>query len=396
MYNKRPIAENIYYVGVNDRKNELFEDYLPIPQGITYNSYVIIDEKVAIVDTVDISFAKTFFDKIDALLDGRAVDYLIVNHAEPDHSGAVSLLRHKYPDIQIVVNDKTVDMLKGYFGIDTNIRVVKEGETLNLGKRNLQFYMMPMVHWPEVMATYAVEDKILFSSDAFGSFGCCDGDYLDENIDTDRYWSEMRRYYACIVGKYGASVQKALKKLSGLPIDIICPSHGPVWKDKVQEVIGLVDDWSCYRPTTAGLVIAYGSMYGNTQQMAEAVAEGAIAGGLKNVVIHNVSKTDTSYILSDIFQYSGIVIGSPTYTGQLHPLVEKLVLAIEHRDIKNRFYSCFGSFTWAGTAAKKLEDVAQKMKWQFVGSKVENKHAVSKEKYQKCFELGMQMAEQIL
>jgi flavorubredoxin len=251
--------------------------------------------------------------------------------------------------------------------------------------------MAPMVHWVEVMIAYENKDKILFSADAFGTFGTNDGDYLDENLNTDKYWNEMRRYYACIVGKYGVPVQNALKKLSVLPIHTICPTHGPVWKKEIARVVSLYDKWSRYE-AKQGLVIAYGSMYGHTQLMAEAIAEGAAAGGLQNVVIHNVSKSDTSFILADIFKYNGLVIGSPTYTGELYPLVEKLVAAIEHRGIKDRIYSCFGSFTWAGTAAKKLTALAETMNWQLVGTPVENKQNVSSEKYQQCFELGLAMA----
>ena len=395
MYNKRPIAENIFYVGVNDRQKPLFENYLPLPEGVAYNSYLIVDEKVAIIDTVDISYSEVYFAKIDAILKDRPVDYLIVNHVEPDHAGCIGLLRQKYPNMQIVGNAKTFDMLNGYFCINTQLYEVKEGDVLSLGHRSLTFYMMPMVHWVEVMVAYESRDKILFSADAFGTFGTNEGDYLDENLNTDKYWDEMRRYYACIVGKYGVPVQNALKKLSSLPIRLICSTHGPVWKKEIEKVVGLYDKWSRYEAET-GLVIVYGSMYGHTQLMAEAVAEGAVAGGVKNVVVHNVSKTDTSFILADIFKYNGLVIGSPTYTGELYPLVEKLVSAIEHRGIKERIYSCFGSFTWAGAAAKKLTALTEKMNWQLVGTPVENKQSVSPEKYQQCFELGLEMAKKIM
>ena len=395
MYNSRTIAENIYYVGVNDRQKELFENYLPLPHGVAYNSYLIADEKVALIDTVDVNFAHTLFSKIDAILNGRQIDYLIVNHMEPDHAGSIDLLRSKYPNVQIVANAKTMDMLKGYFNITSNIREVKEGDCLELGKRTLTFFMMPMVHWPEVMVAYENADKILFSADAFGTFGTNDGDYLDENLNTDKYWDEMRRYYACIVGKYGVPVQNALKKLSALPISLICATHGPVWKKEIAKVVGLYDRWSRYEAET-GLVIAYASMYGHTQLMAEAVAEGAIAGGVKNVVIHNVSKTDSSFILADIFKYNGLVIGSPTYMGEVYPLIEKLVTAIEHRGIKNRLYSCFGSYTWAGAAAKKLTALAENMNWELVGNPVENKQNVSAEKYAACFALGLEMARKLM
>ena len=395
MYHRRPIAENIYYVGVNDRQKVYFENYLPLPKGIAYNSYLIADEKVALIDTVDISFADTYFAKIDAILNERLVDYLIVNHVEPDHAGCIGLLKQKYPNIQIVGNAKTFDMLYGYFGVRTQLLQVKEGDTLSLGRRTLTFFTAPMVHWPEVMVTYENADKILFSADAFGTFGCNDGDYLDSCINTDKYWDEMRRYYACIVGKYGVPVQNALKKLASLDIKTVCSAHGAVWQRELSKVIGLYDKWSRYEAEEEGVVIAYGSMYGNTQQLTEAVAEGLVAGGIKNVVVHNVSKSDTSFILSDIFKYKALIVGSPTYMGEVYPLIEKLLSAIQQRGIKNRLYSCYGSFTWAGAAVKQLTSFAQTMNWELVGAPVENKHAVVTEKYQAAFGLGQAMAEKL-
>ena len=396
MYNQKPIAEDIFYVGVNDRQKSLFENYLPLPEGIAYNSYLIVDEKVALIDTVDISFADIYFAKIDVILKDRTVDYLIVNHVEPDHAGCIGLLKQKYPNIEIVGNAKTFDMLYGYFGINTQLCEVKEGDTLSLGKRTLTFYTAPMVHWPEVMVTYESKDKILFSADAFGTFGANDGDYLDTCINTNKYWNEMRRYYACIVGKFGVPVQNALKKLATLDIKTICSAHGAVWQQELSKVIGLYDKWSRYEAEEEGVVIAYGSMYGHTQQLTEAVAEGIVAGGVKNVIIHNVSKTDTSFILSDIFKYQALIIGSPTYMGNVYPLIEKLLSAIQHRGIKKRLYSCYGSFTWAGTAVKQLTSFAQTMNWELVGTPVENKHAVSIEKYQAAFGLGQAMAERLI
>ena len=395
MYNKRPVFENIFYVGVNDRQKEFFENYLPLPGGVAYNSYLIVDEKIALIDTVDISFVDVYFAKIDTILNGRDIDYVIVNHVEPDHAGAIGRLIQKYPKIRIVGNAKTFDMLRGYFGINMQLHEVREGDTLSLGKRTLRFFLAPMVHWPEVMVTYENDDKILFSADAFGTFGTNDGDYLDANLNTDKYWDEMRRYYACIVGKYGGPTQKALKKLSALDIKTVCPAHGPVWQKELTKAISLYDKWSRYEAEEDGVVIAYGSMYGNTQQLTEAVAEGVVAGGIGNVVVHNVSKTDTSFILSDVFKYKSLIIGSPTYMGGLYPLIEKLLSAIEHRGIKNRLFSCYGSYTWAGTAVKQLTAFAQNMNWEIIGNPVENKQAVFAAKYQAAFELGQAMAKKL-
>jgi flavorubredoxin len=395
MYNKRPIAENIFYVGVNDRQKDLFENYLPLPKGVAYNSYLIVDEKVALIDTVDVSFVDAYFAKIEAILKGKTIDYLIINHAEPDHAGSVGRLKQKYPNIRIVGNTKTFDMLNGYFGINTQLLEVKEGDTLSLGKRTLSFFMAPMVHWPEVMVAYENQDKILFSADAFGTFGTNDGDYLDVNLNTNQYWDEMRRYYACIIGKFGVPTQNALKKLATLDIKTICPTHGPVWQKELSKVIGLYDKWSRCEAEEDGVVIAYGSMYGHTQQLTEAVAEGVVVGGIKNVVVHNASKTDTSFILADIFKYKSLIIGSPTYMMGVYPPIEKLLAAIEHRGIKNRLYSCYGSFTWAGAAVKQLTSFAQTMNWELIGNPVENKQAVFAEKYQAAFELGQAMAEKL-
>ena len=394
MYNKKTIAENIFHVGVNDRQKSLFENYLPLPTGVAYNSYLIVDEKVALIDTVDISFAEVYFAKINAILKDRAVDYLIVNHMEPDHAGAIGLLKQKYPNMNIVGNAKTFDMLKGYFDIDTQLYPVKEGESLRLGARSLTFYMAPMVHWPEVMVAFENKDNILFSADAFGTFGTNDGDYLDSNINTDKYWDEMRRYYACIVGKYGMPTQNALKKIANLPIKTICSTHGPVWRQSLSKVVELYDKWSRYE-SEEGVVIAFGSMYGNTQQLTEAVAEGVVSGGIKDVVIYNVSKTDTSFILSDIFKYKGLIIGCPTYMGGVYPLTEKLLTAIACRGIKDRLYACYGSFTWAGAAVKQLTTFAQAMNWELIGTPIENKQSVSAETYQSGFDLGRQMANKL-
>ena len=393
-YLNKPVADNIYYVGVNDRQKQLFENYLPLPNGVSYNSYLIVDEKVALVDTVDVAFADLFFRQVDEVLNGRPIDYLIVDHMEPDHAGSIGLLVNRYPDIQIVGNKKTFDFLKGYFQLDCPLVEVAEGGELNLGQTKLNFYMAPMVHWPEVMVTYDPDRQLLFSADAFGTFGALNGSFRDDKLDLTSFWDDMRRYYACIVGKYGMQVQGALKKLGGLPIKTICPTHGPVWQAQVAKVVGLYDQWSKYE-TEQGCVIAYGSMYGNTQQLAEAVAQGLVDGGVRNVVMHNVSKSDASYILADIFKYKGLIIGSPTYMNGLYPLIDSLLHKIEERGIKNHVYGCFGSHTWAGTACKRLTEFAETMKWPLVGTPVDNKQGADADTLQLCYDLGKEMAAQI-
>lgn len=388
------ILDGIHYVGVNDRTKHLFENQWPLPYGVAYNSYLIVDEKVALVDTVDISYCDVFFEKIDAILGGKKVDYLIVNHMEPDHSGSIRVLRQKYPDVKIVGNAKTFTMIKGYFGIEDGLVEVKDGDTLSLGSTLLSFYLTPMVHWPETMVTYDAKRKVLFSGDAFGCFGALNGGCLDSTMNLDKFWSEMRRYYACIVGKYGSPVQKALAKLKDVPLDYICSTHGPVWHDNIGKVVGLYDRWSRYE-SEPGAVVVYGSMYGNTEQMAEAVARGIVAGGVKNVVVYNASMTDASFILSDVFKYSALVVGSPTYMNELFPCIESLLQKVTRRDVKSKIFGMFGSASWAGVSVKRMTEMVEKYNWTQVGS-VENLHGVKLSKIEECEGLGKQIALEIL
>lgn len=394
MYKLKEIADKVYYVGVNDRQKALFENMWPLPYGVSYNSYLIVDEKTVLVDTVDVCYSDIFLKKIADALEGRSLDYLIVNHMEPDHAGSIRLLRQQYPDVQIVGNKLTFGMLDGYHGITTGLHEVKEGDTLNIGRHQLSFYMAPMVHWPEVMVTYDSTDKLLFSADAFGTYGTLDGGVIDEEMNVEHFWEEMIRYYSNIVGKYGNPVQRALQKLSALEIDTICSTHGPVWRKYAKKAIDIYDRLSRYEGED-GVVVVYGSMYGNTEQMAEAIASSLSAHGVKNIVLHNVSKSPASYILKDVFKYKGLIIGSPTYSNSLFPEVEAILSKIEMRELKNRMYGYFGSFTWAGAAVKRLTAFGEKMKWENVGSPVEQKQGMKADKYEECWALGKAMAEQL-
>lgn len=394
MYKLTEISDKVFYVGVNDRQKHLFENLWPLPHGVSYNSYLIADEKTALFDTVDIAFADVFLKKVQTALNGRNLDYLIVNHMEPDHAGSIGFLRAAYPDLKIVGNAKTFGMLEGYFGITDGLYEVKEGDVLDLGYHKLSFYMAPMVHWPEVMVTYDATDKILFSADAFGTFGTLDGAVLDKDMNTDMHFSEMYRYYSNIVGKYGAPVQKALQKLAALDIAMICPLHGPVWTEQIPRALCIYDQLSRYEGED-GVVILYGSMYGNTEQMAEAVATELAQQGIKNVIIHNVSKSHASYMIADVFRYNGLIVGSPTYSNKLFPEVESILSKIEIRDVKNRYFGYFGSFTWAGAAVKNLAAFAERMKWEVVGEPVEMKQGMKEAAYDACLSLGKAMAEKI-
>lgn len=391
MFQNQQIAKDTYYVGVNDRQKHKFENMIPLTNGVSYNAYLIMDEKTALVDTVEISFSDIFIDKIQSQLQGRTLDYLIINHMEPDHSGSIRILRQYFPEVIIVGNSKTLSMVDGFYGLKTNTLEIKDGEVLSLGSHKLQFLLTPMVHWPETMMTYDMGEKVLFTGDAFGCFGTLDGTVLDTDMNINRYWEEMIRYYSNIVGKYGAAVQKALRKLTPIDFETICSTHGPVWRENVSEVVDMYDQLSRYEGRE-GVVIIYGSMYGYTEQMAEAVAKGLAESGIKDIVIHNVSKTDSSYIISDVFKYKGIIVGSPTYSNELYPEVESILRKIEIRAVKNRVFGYFGTFTWAGAANQRLKDFSDKMKWLTAEISVESKQGLTVNNYLDCIELGHQVA----
>ena len=384
----------VHYVGVNDRTKALFENMWPLPYGVSYNSYLIDDEKVALVDTVDVSFFELYLKKIRSVIGNRKIDYLIINHMEPDHSGSISLIKQYYPEITLVGNKKTFDMVEGFYGVTGDKLVVADGGALALGHHSLNFYLIPMVHWPETMVTFDTTEGILFSGDAFGTFGAINGGCVDTDINTDIYWDEMRRYYSNIVGKFGNPVQKALKKCGGLDIKMICSTHGPVWVENIAKVVSVYDKLSRYEGEE-GVVVAYGSMYGNTEELAEVIAEELSAQGIKNVIVRNVSHTHHSYILSDIFKYKGLIVGCPTYNMHLYPEMEALLNKIAAREMKNRVIGYFGSFTWASAAVKKLGETAANLKLEVVGTPVEMKQSAKPANYEQARALAAAMAERL-
>lgn len=389
------IKGKVHYVGVNDRVKSLFEGLWPLPYGVSYNSYLIVDQDmVALVDTVDICYFDVFLDKIKRILGERPVNYLIINHMEPDHSGSIRLIKQHYPDLVIVGNKLTMGMVEGFYGVGGERYVVGDGDFLELGHHKLRFYLTPMVHWPETMMTFDETEGILFSGDAFGCFGALNGGIIDTTMNLEIYWEEMRRYYSNIVGKYGAPVQKALQKLGGVPIQMICSTHGPVWTQNIPEVVGLYDRWSRYE-AEEGVVVAYGSMYGNTEQMAEAIAEELSAQGIKNIIMRDVSRTDCSYLISDVFRYKGLIVGCPTYSNQIYPQMESFLSALALRDIKGRYMGIFGSFTWAPAAVKRMCEFNEKLKFEMVGNPVEMKQGLKEDIYRQCKELGRAMADRL-
>ncbi len=384
----------VNYVGVNDRTKDLFESLWPLPYGVSYNSYLIDDEKVALIDTVEVSFFQKFIKKIKGVIGDRQIDYLVINHMEPDHSGSINLIRKYYPDITIVGNKKTLEMVNGFYGEPAHTLMVTDGSDLSLGHHKLRFYLTPMVHWPETMMTFDETEHILFSGDAFGSFGALNGAIVDKDMNIARYEGEMVRYYSNIVGKYGSPVQKALAKLNKLDIEMICSTHGPVWVEYKSQVIAEYNRMSLYEGNK-GVVIAYGSMYGHAEEMAEIIASELAAQGIKDIVMHDVIRTNHSYILADVFRYKGLILGCPTYNAQLFPGMEMLLKEIASREMKNRVIGCFGTFTWAGQVGKRMCEWIEKLKFELAGKPVENKQGVSAETIDGCREIAKAVAEKL-
>ena len=390
------IKDKVYYVGVNDRKKTLFEGLWPLPSGVSYNSYLIDDDKICLIDTVEVDFFTQFLENIREVIGDRPIDYIVINHMEPDHSGSLSLMRKYYPDIQVVSNKKAFDMLRGFYGISGGEYEVKNGDTLELGHHTLQFFLTPMVHWPETMMSLDVTDNIIFTGDAFGCFGALNGGLIDSEINCDDFWLEMIRYYSNIVGKYGTPVQNALKKLAGIPLDYICSTHGPVWHEHLNKVVALYDQMSRYE-TEEGLVICFGTMYGNTERMAEVIARAASQAGIKNIVMHNVSKTHHSYIIRDVFRYRGLIVGAPTYNTGLYHEMDVLLSELANRDIKNHYLGWFGSYGWAGKAVAKIKEWNDtQLHFEPVGKPVEMRQALTADVTAQCSELGKAMAERLI
>lgn len=326
---KIEVSNGVYYIGVNDRKKTLFENNWPLPNGVSYNSYLICDQKSALIDTLEFGSKDDYLDVIADHLDGKELDYLIVNHMEPDHSSMIGVILKFYPKIKIVGNSKTFKMLEAYYKLSTdNFIEVKDGDSLDLGYHKLSFVMTPWVHWPETMMTYDTTDKMLFSCDAFGSFGTLDGNIFDDEVNFDFYEDEMRRYYSNIVGKYSAMVQKAFAKLQGVELKYICPSHGPVWRDNPLKVVSLYDKWSKHE-AEEGVVIAFASMYGNTEKMADYLARLIAERGVKNIKVYDVSKTHVSYLINEIWKYKSVILGSCAYNSVMHPMMTQLCHELE-------------------------------------------------------------------
>ena len=355
MYCTRKLTEQVTWVGGSDRRLALFENLFPVPHGVSYNSYVIMDEKTAMLDTADAAISRQFLENVLHTLDGRPLDYLVINHMEPDHCANIEALALRFPEMKLVGNAKTFTFLRQFYDLplDDRMITVKEGDSLSLGSHTLHFYMAPMVHWPEVMVTYESSEKLLFSADAFGTFGAVNGTLFSDEVNFDRDWlDDARRYYGNIVGKYGLQVQAALKKLSALDIAMICPLHGPVWRENLDYLLGKYDKWSRYEPEEKAVAIFYASMYGDTENAADILAAGLAEGGVRNIAMYDVSSTHISYLISEVFRCSHLVLAAPTYNNGIYPAMANLLHDMKALMLQNRTVGLVENGSWAPVSGK--------------------------------------------
>lgn len=389
------LNKGIYYVGVNDRTSSLFESLWSLPAGVSYNSYIVKGDKTALIDTVHISKAKNFIANIKTAIGDSPIDYVVINHMEPDHSGAIDYIVKSFPDVTIVGNKKTIEMVEGFYGSISNTKVINDGDVLDLGDgKSLKFVITPMVHWPETMMTFEQSSSTLFSGDAFGCFGALNGGVIDAECDVESYIPEMYRYYAAIVAKYGTFVIKSIEKLKGLRINRICPTHGPVWQDYMMHVIDLYDRLAHFTPQN-GAVIVYGSMYGNTEDIAELIARELTVNGV-SVRMHNIATADLSVVLADIMRFKGLIIGAPTYNSSIFPPIQNLIEAIVSRGIKNRVLSTFGSYTWGPGISVKIEKSFESLNYDTVSCKIEMKQSIlDNDLYNRIEEFAKVFAEKV-
>ena len=365
MHCTKKLTDDIFWLGGSDRRLAKFENAFPIPRGVSYNSYFISDEKTVSIDTADKAISGRFFENLEHLLDGRKLDYHVVNHMEPDHCATLGELVLRYPEVKLVVNPKTLAMIKQFFDFDIDSRavIVNEGDALCTGRHTLSFYMAPMVHWPEVMVTYDALDKVLFSADAFGTFGAMNGNIFADELDFEAEWlPDARRYYSNIVGKYGVQVQALLAKASALDIKLLCPLHGPVWRENLGWYIEKYQKWAAWEPEEKGVIIPYASIYGNTANAAEILASLLADKGVRNIQMYDVSSTHPSYIVSDSFRFSHIVFASSTYNGGIFSGMETLLLAEKAHALQNRTVAFIENGTWVAQSGKLMREMVCGMK----------------------------------
>lgn len=364
MFCVRKVTEDLYWVGGNDRRLALFENIHPIPRGVSYNSYLLLDEKTVLFDTVDWSIGRQFLDNVQAVLNGRNLDYLVINHMEPDHGASIEEIILRYPDVKIISTEKSFMLMRQFgFNIDGRIEEVSEGDTKSFGKHEVTFIAAPMVHWPEAMVTFDNTNGVLFSADAFGSFGALDGKLFNDEVDFERDWiDDARRYYTNIVGKYGPHVQSLLKKASGIDIKMICPLHGPVWRTNLGYFLDKYDKWSKYEPEEKGVMIVYASMYGNTESAVESLATKFVEKGIKNVVMYDVSSTHVSNLISETFRVSHVVLASVTYNLGIYPPMHNYLMDMKALNLQNRTFAIIENGSWACRSGNLMREFLEGMR----------------------------------
>ncbi|EES48475.1 FprA family A-type flavoprotein [Clostridium botulinum] len=364
MFCVRKVTEDLYWIGGNDKRLALFENIHPIPRGVSYNSYLLLDEKTVLFDTVDWSVSRQFIENIQHVLNGRTLDYLVINHMEPDHGASIEEILLRYPNVKIISTEKAFLLMRQFeFNIDGKEEVVKEGDTKSFGKHVVTFIAAPMVHWPEAMVTFDTTNGVLFSADAFGSFGALDGKLFNDEIDFEHEWlDDARRYYTNIVGKYGPHVQSLLKKASGIDIKMICPLHGPVWRTNIGYFIDKYDKWSKYEPEEKAVMIVYASMYGNTENAANVLATKFVEKGIKNIVMYDVSSTHVSKLISETFRVSHVVLASVTYNLGIYPPMHNYLMDMKALNLQNRTFAIIENGSWACKSGKLIREFLDGMK----------------------------------
>lgn len=364
MFCVRKVTEDLYWVGGNDKRLALFENIHPIPRGVSYNSYLLLDKKTVLFDTVDWAIARQFLENIEAVLKGRKLDYLVINHMEPDHAASMEEIIRRYPDVKIVATEKAFLLMRQFgFNIDGREIEVKDGDSMSFGKHEIKFFTAAMVHWPEVMVSFDTKNGVLFSADAFGSFGALDGKLFNDEVNFERDWiDDARRYYTNIVGKYGPHVQALLKKASTLDIKMICPLHGPVWRSDLGYFIDKHDKWSKYEPEEKAVMIVYASMYGNTESAANALATKFVEKGITNLVMYDVSNTHVSTLIAETFRVSHIVLASVTYNLGIYPLMHNYLMDMKALNLQNRTFALIENGSWATQSGRLMGDFLDGMK----------------------------------
>ncbi|WP_300450528.1 FprA family A-type flavoprotein [Fusobacterium sp.] len=365
MYNVRKVTEDLYWIGGDDHRLHLFENIHPIPRGVSYNSYLLLDKKTVLFDTVDWSIGRQFLENLEHVLDGRPLDYMVINHMEPDHAAMIEEVMLRYPKVKVISSEKAFYFMNQFgFHIDSfKTEVVKEGDKKSFGKHEILFVAAPMVHWPEAMVSFDTTNGVLFSADAFGSFGALDGKLFNDEVNFDRDWiDDARRYYTNIVGKYGPHVQALLKKAAGIDIKIVCPLHGPVWRNNLGYFIDKYDRWSRYEPEEKGVMIVYASMYGNTENAASVLASKLVEKGMNNVVMYDVSKTHISQLISETFKYSNVVLASVTYNLGIYPLMHNYLMDMKALNLQNRTFAILENGSWACESGRLMREFLENMR----------------------------------